>query len=256
MPPMNASLHTEEPPASSVDKSQPRVQRMFGQIAGRYDLLNRVMTGGLDVLWRRRTVREAPPAAEGPLRGRPILDVCCGTGDLAFEYQRAAAGTGARVIGTDFTPEMLALTEPKQPAASEQRVDYALADTLALPFAEQTFQIVAAAFGLRNVADTRGGLAEMARVLAPGGHVAILECSTPENPLVRRLAPLHTRVVVPVVGQLLNRNASAAYQYLPDSVAEFPSGPALVEMMTGVGFREVRYHPLMLGVVTLYVGRR
>ena len=245
------------PPASndvshSVDKSRPKVQAMFGEIAGRYDLLNRVMSGGVDVLWRKRTVREAPPATEGPLAGRPILDVCCGTGDLAFEYQPHAEKTGADVIGTDFTQEMLALTERKQPASGQ--VPYALADTMALPFASDTFQVVSVAFGLRNVVDTRAGLAEMARVTCPGGTVAILECSRPTGWLMRRLYPLHFKLAVPVVGRLLNKSASDAYQYLPDSVAEFPSGQELADLMTDVGYRDVRFHPLTFGVVTLYLG--
>ena len=224
---------------------------MFGQIAGRYDLLNRVMTGGVDILWRKRTVREAAPATSGPLARLPILDVCCGTGDVAFEYAPHAAAAGARVVGTDFTLPMLARTTGKQP---RDPVAFAAADTLALPFADDAFQIVSVAFGLRNLADTRAGLAEMARVTAPGGTVAILECSQPTNPLVRRLFPLHFRFVVPLVGQILNRNASAAYRYLPDSVAEFPSGQALADLMTAAGLVDVRFIPLTLGTVTLYLG--
>ena len=225
---------------------------MFGQIAGRYDLLNRVMTGGVDVRWRKRVVREAPPATSGPLRGLPILDACCGTGDLALEYLPSAHATGAEVIGTDFTPEMLALTEPKQRQPAP--VSYALADTLALPFASDAFQVVCVAFGLRNLADTQAGLVEMARVTAEGGRVAILECSTPESALMRGVSAVHTKLAVPLVGRLLNRNESEAYQYLPDSVAEFPSGAALADMMRDAGLRDVRYIPLMFGVVTLYLG--
>ena len=237
-----------------VDKSSPKVQRMFGQIAGRYDLLNRVMTGGIDVVWRRRTVREAAPATGGPLAGKPILDVCCGTGDLTLDYRRAAPD-GTLVVGTDFTPEMLAVTDRKQPPGGLP-VPYALADTLALPFAEATFQVVSVAFGLRNVSDTLAGLVEMARVTAPGGTVAILECSRPTNWLVRRVFPLHFRVVVPLVGQLLNRNASDAYRYLPNSVAEFPSGEELAALMRQAGLIDVRFVPLTFGTVTLYLGKR
>ena len=242
----------DSPAVGTVDKSQRQVRAMFGQIAGRYDLLNRVLSGGVDVLWRKRTVREAAPATSGPLHGLPILDVCCGTGDLAIEYLKSAHAAGARVIGTDFTEEMLALTTPKQRPPAP--IAYAQADTMALPFTDDAFQITCVAFGLRNVADTLAGLVEMARVTAPGGTVAILECSKPEGAIMRRLYPLHFRYAVPLVGQLLNRNAADAYQYLPDSVAEFPSGEALAEIMREAGLADVRFIPLTLGVVTLYLG--
>ena len=181
-----------------LDKSPARVQQMFGEIAGRYDLLNRLLSLGIDRSWRRRTVKLVPPEGDGP-----ILDVCTGTADLALAYWRAGRGQ-APVVGTDFCPPMLAIGREKcrraegirhTPCAElrhgryghrvartrSARITLLEADTLRLPFPDDTFQIVCVAFGLRNLSDTDAGLREMARVCRPGGRVAVLEFSTPSR---------------------------------------------------------------------------
>jgi demethylmenaquinone methyltransferase/2-methoxy-6-polyprenyl-1,4-benzoquinol methylase len=240
--------------AHSVDKSGERVRRMFGEIAARYDLMNHLLSGGIDVYWRARTVRRVAPQGEAP-----ILDVCTGTGDLALAYWEAA-GRKVRVVGTDFTPEMLKLAREKfirrgakSPGAD---VEFIEADTQQLPFPDDEFQIVSVAFGLRNVSDTRAGLKEMLRVCRPGGQVAVLEFSQPTFPGLAGLYRWYFRNILPRVGQLFAKNREDAYNYLPQSVSEFPCGQALAEIMAECGLQDVRFTPLTFGIATLYVGTK
>ena len=236
-------------PAASVDKSGGRVRGMFAEIAPRYDLVNRLLSGGIDVLWRRTTVRRAPPPRSGA-----ILDVCTGTGDLAMAYARAA-GPGVRVVASDFCRPMLDRGVEKSRAASLP-IEWVEADAMALPFPTASFDLVTVAFGLRNIADTARGLAEMARVVKPGGTLAILEFSLPANRFVRGFYLWYFRRVLPAVGNAVARNASDAYTYLNQSVEEFPSGEALATMIRAAGFDRVEMVPLTLGIATLSVCRR
>lgn len=236
----------------TVDKSDTRVRRMFGEIAGRYDFLNHLLSLNTDRYWRWQTVRKVPPAG-----ARPILDVCSGTGDLALAYDRAArqAGLDVSITAADFCPEMLAIGQRKaERTGAAERVEFVEADTQQLPFPDDTFQIVCVAFGLRNVSDTDRGLSEMARVCAPGGRVAVLEFSMPQRQPLRAAYGFYFRNVLPRIGQLVSRNGSAAYEYLPASVGEFPQGEALAGRMRSVGLVDVAYTPLTFGVATLYVG--
>jgi demethylmenaquinone methyltransferase/2-methoxy-6-polyprenyl-1,4-benzoquinol methylase len=238
---------TAAPP--QVDKSGARVKRMFGQIAPRYDLMNHLLSGGVDCYWRWRTVRAVSPDGSGP-----ILDVCTGTGDLAFAYAKRA-GHAIPVVGTDFTHEMLVRAGQKADRRpSQTAVTFLEADTQQLPFPDDTFQIVCVAFGLRNVSDTLRGLREMARVCRPGGRVAVLEFSTPRVPLLGRLYTLYFRHVLPRVGQLIARNREKAYRYLPTSVSEFPEGEDLTALMYAAGLEQTHFHRLTGGIATLYIG--
>ncbi len=235
----------------TVDKSGPRVRRMFGEIAGRYDFLNHLLSLNVDRYWRWRTVRTVAPKS-----GDRILDVCTGTGDLALAYHKATKGE-AEIVGTDFCHEMLALGHQKgMKARAGDRLTFIEADTQSLPFPSDRFNIVTVAFGLRNVADTDAGLAEMTRVCSPGGHVAVLEFSSPEWQPFKGIYSWYFRNVLPRIGQMLARNAESAYIYLPESVGEFPQGEALAERMRRTGLTEVSYRPLTLGVATLYVGKK
>lgn len=244
-PPLNHTGSTAAP----VDKSPERVRRMFGQIAQRYDFLNHLLSLGIDRYWRWRTVRRVRP--EGTL---PILDVCTGTGDLALAFDRAA-GRKLGIVAADFCHEMLDIGRQKAAKArAGERITFLEADTQNLPLPSNAFQIVSVAFGLRNVADTDRGLAEMARVTAPGGRVAVLEFSTPNWQPFKAIYGWYFRNVLPRIGQLLARNSTAAYEYLPESVGQFPQGEALAERMRGAGLEVVCCSPLTLGVATLYVG--
>jgi demethylmenaquinone methyltransferase/2-methoxy-6-polyprenyl-1,4-benzoquinol methylase len=235
----------------TVDKSGPRVRRMFGEIAGRYDFLNHLLSLNVDRYWRWRTVRTVAPKG-----GDRILDVCTGTGDLALAYHKAAKGE-AEIVGADFCHEMLALGHQKgMKARAGDRLTFIEADTQSLPFPSDRFNIVTVAFGLRNVADTDAGLAEMTRVCTPGGRVAVLEFSSPEWQPFKGIYSWYFRNVLPRIGQMIARNAESAYSYLPESVGEFPQGEALAERMRRVGLTEVSYRPLTLGVATLYVGKK
>jgi len=234
---------------TTVDKSGGRVRRMFGEISPRYDLLNHLLSGGTDIYWRWRTVRAAPPRGDAP-----ILDVCTGTGDLAFTYEKRSGE--ARVIGSDFTHEMLVIANQKRDADKRSRVQFLEADAQSLPFADETFQIVSVSFGLRNIADTMRGLREMTRVCQNGGRVVVLEFSMPQNRVIGGAYRWYFRHILPRIGQLLARNSQFAYNYLPQSVSEFAQGETLAEMMREAGMSQVKYYPLTFGIATLYVGTK
>lgn len=248
-----AGRNTDSGRTMNVDKSETRIRRMFGEISPRYDFMNHLLSGGTDFYWRWRTVRAARPEGDAP-----ILDVCTGTGDLAIAYWRR---TKADVVGADFTHEMLQLANAKQPS-SRQPVNgrgslrFLEADTQQLPFDDDCFQIVSVAFGLRNVTDTNRGLREMTRVCQPGGQVVVLEFSLPGNRILRAVYRWYFRHVLPRIGQLLARNRQSAYNYLPDSVSEFPHGDALADKMRTCGLEDVTWTPLTFGVATLYRGRK
>lgn len=241
--------------SATVDKSEARVRQMFGEISGRYDLMNHVLSGGVDYYWRWRTIRAVAPQGT-----TPILDVCTGTGDLALAYWKAGKGQ-IPVMATDFTPEMLRLAEVKrdrqfgkQIAAGAASLTFREADTQRLPFDDDQFQIVSVAFGLRNVTNTEAGLREMIRVCRPGGRVAVLEFSMPTNPLFNFVYRNYFKYVLPRIGQLFARNKQSAYEYLPASVSEFPYGQALADKMQSCGLQTVTWTPLTFGIATLYVG--
>jgi len=234
-----------------IDKSESRVRRMFGEIAGRYDFLNHLLSLNTDRYWRWRTVRAVPPKGEGP-----VLDLCTGTGDLALAYHRASGGK-ATIVGADFCRPMLTLgLEKGHRAGANGELMFVEADAQHLPFAADRFAIVCVAFGLRNVTDTDQGLREMVRVCRPGGRVAVLEFSMPRWQPFRAVYGWYFRRVLPRVGQWLARNQHDAYHYLPSTVGEFPSGEALADRMRGAGLADVTFRPMTLGVVTLYVGTK
>lgn len=227
---------------------------MFGAISPRYDFLNHFLSGGTDFYWRWRTVRAAPP--RGPL---PILDVCTGTGDLALAYWREGDRRHP-VIGADFTHEMLTLAGKKTAhataGAQAAPIAFVEADAQCLPFADEQFQIAAVAFGLRNISDTARGLRELSRVCAPAGRVVVLEFSMPTNRVFGGFYRWYFRHILPRIGQLIARDAQAAYQYLPNSVSEFPYGERLAAMMKSSGLESVTWTPLTFGIATLYIGTK
>ena len=232
-----------------VDKSGGRVRGMFAEIAPRYDFVNRILSGGIDVWWRHVTVRRAPPPASGAL-----LDVCTGTGDLALAYA-AKCRPGVRIVASDFCRPMLdrGIEKARKSGAA---VEWVEADAQALPFPDAAFGLVTVAFGLRNIADTSRGLAEMARVLVPGGRLAILEFSLPRNAIIRAGYLWYFRRVLPFLGNAVARNRSDAYTYLNQSVEEFPSGERLAGLVRAAGFDRVEMIPLTFGIATLTLATR
>ena len=236
---------------SLVDKREERIRRMFGAIAPTYDLLNHVLSLNTDRYWRWRTTRLVAPSGDGP-----ILDLCTGTGDLAFAYFKAAKGR-VPVTGADFCAEMLELARAK--AAKKRlagKITFVQADAQDLPFTSNQFQVVCVAFGLRNVTNTDKGIAEMVRVAAPGGRIAILEFSKPRGSMFGKLYQWYFKYLLPRVGQAISRSRDNAYHYLPQSVQEFPDGEALAEKLRGHGLTEVKYYPFTFGIATLYVGTK
>ena len=234
-----------------IDKSNQRVRRMFGEIAPKYDRMNHLLSLNVDRYWRWKTTRIVSPAGD-----LPILDVCSGTGDLALAYLKASRGA-TRILATDFCRPMLDVAAGKKARRGlDRELTLIAADTQQLPFDDDAFQIVAVAFGLRNVDDTDRGLREMVRVCAVGGRVAVLEFSMPGWQPLKGLYLWYFRYVLPRIGQWLAKNQEEAYNYLPASVHEFPSGAALAERMRQAGLGDVCYHPLTLGIATLYVGTK
>ena len=231
----------------TVDKSNDRVQKMFGEIAPKYDRMNHLLSMNVDRYWRWLTVRKLAPNKK-----EPILDVCTGTGDLAFSFHKYTDGR-VPVIGSDFCFEMLEVGRQKVDKF-DRDVSFVEADAQNLPFDDGQFQVVSAAFGLRNVADTDEGLREMTRVCRPGGQVAILEFSVPRYQPIKGMYGWYFKNVLPKIGQFLARNDSSAYDYLPESVGEFPCYEALVEKMVNAGMSSAKFYPLTGGIATLYVG--
>jgi demethylmenaquinone methyltransferase/2-methoxy-6-polyprenyl-1,4-benzoquinol methylase len=221
---------------------------MFAGIAGRYDLLNHLLSGNVDKRWRRLVAREL----QGSLtEGARVLDVACGTGDLSLTL----AGAGhARVIGLDFCRPMLEVARDKA-ANGPRRIPFVEGDALRLPFADESFEAVTIAFGLRNLAGVAEGLDELGRVLKPGGRLAILEFSTPVVPGFRSLFRFYFTRVLPRVGGWIS-GSRGAYEYLPDSVSKFPDQQRLAALMREAGFAEVGYRNLTGGIAALHTGTR
>lgn len=221
-----------------------RISRMFDRIAPTYDALNHILSANVDVRWRARTVERLS------LTGRErCLDACCGTGDLSLALARGGA---ASVVGSDFAPEMIRIAERK--AGNSAR--FVVADTTRLPFADGEFDVATVGFGVRNLEDLDAGLAELRRVLKPGGRLAILEFSRPRNPLFRAIYHLYFLLVLPLVGNLLSGGAENAYAYLPRSVLAFPEPEALADRLRRAGFSSVAWEPLTFGIAHLHVATR
>ena len=217
------------------------VQEMFGRIAPYYDRMNRLLSGGRDVAWRRLVVREA----RAP-HGERLLDVATGTGDMALEALR----NGAWVAGVDFSLNMLERARGKRGA---EGIRWMCADVLALPFPADSFDAVTSGFLLRNVIDVPGALVEQWRVVRPGGRIVCLEISRPPRNLLLPFYRFYFHRIVPLLGQLVSGDRSA-YTYLPRSADEFLSPDELADLMRHAGWREVRYRRLMLGTVAIHSG--
>jgi demethylmenaquinone methyltransferase/2-methoxy-6-polyprenyl-1,4-benzoquinol methylase len=234
-----------------------KVREMFTEIAPRYDFLNHLLSLEMDRVWRAWTTRRLWPILRRP--NARVLDLCCGTGDLAFALARGGA---AQVIGADFSHAMLVRASTKSKAHAQQAKPQAAvataffeADALRLPFADSSFDLVTSAFGFRNLANYESGLREIGRVLKPGGTVAILEFSEPPPGLPGDLYRWYCRKVLPKIGGLLSGNPNA-YKYLPASVARFFRPEELASLMTQVGYGSVSYELWTLRSVALHIGLR
>ncbi len=226
---------------------------MFARIAGRYDLLNHVLSMGIDRSWRAATVAKAAEArrlerVSPGVERMTVVDVCCGTGDLALAF----AERGARVVGIDFTPQMLSLAVPK--AGAEQRVLFATGDGQRLPVATACADAASVAFGIRNQADPVVGLREMARIVKPGGLVLVLEFSPPPRGPVGAVYRSYFTRVLPLIGGWISGDREA-YRYLPRTVTAWPEPDGVAAMMGAAGLEDCGWRSFTLGVACLHWGR-
>lgn len=232
-------------PHTQVDKDR-RVQRMFDAIAPTYELVNTVSSAGRDAYWRREMVRLAEVRPDDVL-----LDVACGTGDVARAF--ASADVRPRhICGMDFAASMLRRAADRPISGGT----FLQADALHLPAADGSVSIVTCAFGIRNFSNLSAGLQEMHRVLKPGGRVVILEFSVPRLPLIRQIYLFYFHRVMPIAATLISRDRTGAYRYLPRSVVSFPDRSEIVQALAAAGFATTTAHPCTLGIVTIYVARK
>jgi len=223
------------------------VRGMFGRVAHRYDLANHLLSFNVDKHWRAHTVRRVRSILDRP--EARVLDVCCGTGDLALALQR---GSACRVLGSDFCHPMLVAARDKV-ARKHARADLFESDALHLPVRDGSLDLITVAFGFRNLANYDAGLREMHRALRPGGVVAILEFSQPPNRAFGALYNFYSRRVLPLIGGAISGSRDA-YTYLPESVRKFPTAPQLAGSMRTAGFGQVSFEYLTGGIVALHYG--
>lgn len=241
--------HQEQPTldrALAGEQKGEYVAKMFGRIAGNYDLLNRMMSLGQDQTWRRRMAQLAQVPPNGV-----VLDLATGTGDVGVAVLERTPS--ARVIGADFALPMMRAGKAK--VASAESLAFVDADALAIPFPDTYFDAVLHAFLMRNISDIRKGFSEQYRVLKQGGHVVCLEIVGPSSPLIRTIYHLFFEQIVPQLGKVISGDAEA-YTYLPQSVLRFPPPTALSTIMSEVGFKKVRYERVMLGAIAIHVGEK
>ena len=218
------------------------VQHMFTRIAGRYDLMNRLMTGGQDVRWRRQVIRLARLHS-----GASLLDLGTGTGDLAREA--LAQVPRARVVAADFTLEMMRVGQRRGP------LDFSSADALRLPFPDASFDAVVSGFLMRNVIDLQKALQEQQRVLKKGGRIVVLDTTRPRKNMLSPLIWLHMHVVIPLLGRILT-GSSDAYRYLPETTEGFVTAENLASRMAVAGFKKIDYQRFMFGTIAIHWGEK
>jgi demethylmenaquinone methyltransferase/2-methoxy-6-polyprenyl-1,4-benzoquinol methylase len=221
------------------------VRKMFARISGRYDLMNRLMTAGQDVRWRRFVIRQA----QLPEIGR-LLDIATGTGDIALEGLRQRPGIQA--VGGDFTIEMM---QAGRRHSERRTIQWVVADTLTLPFPDNFFDAVTSGFLMRNVIDVPGAFREQFRVTRPGGRVVVLESSPPKKNLLRPFISIHLNYIIPSLGRFVAGDGDA-YRYLPDSTQQFQEPDTLVQMMSQIGFVNIHYRQFMFGTIAVHVGQK
>ncbi len=231
---------------STEAEASKKVREMFTQIAPSYDLLNHLLSLQLDRVWRARTTRILKPILQRA--DALVLDLCCGTGDLALSLSRAGS---ARIIGADFAHTMLVQANAKSAA----KIPFLEADALRLPFADCSFDLLTAAFGFRNLANYENGLWEIMRVLKPGGTMAILEFTEPPDGFLGNMYRWYFRGVLPRIGGMLSGDRSA-YSYLPRSVSRFFRPAQLAALMEAVGYEAVSYRVWTMGTVALHLAKR
>ncbi len=222
------------------------VRGLFDRIAPRYDLLNHLLSSGVDVLWRKKAI-----ALLQTHKPKTILDVATGTGDLAFEAARQL--DAPTIIGIDVAPAMLEIGRSKAAKRGIQGVRFSEGPAESLPFETSSFDAVTVGFGVRNFSDLDKGLKEMHRVLKTGSPLVVLEFSRPRSFPIQQLYDLYSKTLLPALGGLISQNREA-YEYLPETIREFPDGNDFLDILQSVGFHSLKYHPLTFGIATIYHG--
>ena len=236
-------------PYDDVRPKTEQVREMFDSIAPAYDFMNRAMTFGIDRLWRRRAVKMLRDVAHDE-----ILDVATGTGDLALLLARRLHPKS--VTGIDLSEQMLDIARKKNAKANvEADIKFYAADCLALPMADESFDCVTVAYGVRNFEHLKDGYREMLRVLRPGGTLCVIELSTPTSAVVRPLYKFYTRRIIPFVGRLVSKDVRA-YSYLPESIAAVPQRDEMTALMLESGFETATFRSLTFGTCTIYLGKK
>lgn len=236
-------------PYNNEEHKATQVKRMFDSIAGTYDQLNHTLSFGIDRMWRKKGIAYLRPFAP-----KSILDIATGTGDLAISMQRKL--NADRIIGADISEGMMDVGRQKVAEAGlSEHISFEYQDCTALTYAEDSFDAVTAAFGVRNFEDIEQGIREMYRVLRPNGHVMILELSTPEHFPMKQLYSIYSKWVIPTIGRLFSKEQSA-YSYLPASIKVVPQGKVMTDLLSRVGFSEVQARTLTFGICSLYTGTK
>lgn len=238
-------------PAGSADEASAAsaVREMFSSIAPRYDLLNHVLSMNVDRLWWNRTARAFADILNRP--NAQVLDLCCGTGDMTFALYRNRKQDSIEIVGADFSHAMLVRARQK---SGDRRIRWVEADALQLPFASGEFDLVTAAFGFRNLANYNRGLAEIHRVLRPGGEFGILDFGEPKG-LVGQVYRFYFHRILPAIGTVIS-GVSGPYKYLPASVQRFPAPEEMLQRMRDAGFRDASWTPYTFGIAGLYRGQK
>lgn len=244
-----ATIEEIKPYKDTEGAKKQQVADMFDNISGTYDLLNHLMSLGIDILWRKKAIRSLK-------RHQPqmMLDVATGTGDFAIEAIRQL--NPKKIIGVDISAGMLEVAKEKiAKKGLADQFEVQLGDSEGLPFENERFDAVTAAFGVRNFENLEKGLADICRVTRPGGHAVILEFSNPRKFPVKQLYNFYFRKITPFIGKIFSKDNSA-YKYLPESVAHFPDGEQFTDILKKVGFSEAIARPQFFGVCTIYIGKK
>lgn len=246
---MTNSDNTTVKPYSAEGNKKEQVALMFNNISGTYDLLNRFMTLGIDTIWRKKAIRSLKD-----IRPRLILDVATGTGDFAIESINTLQPD--KIVGLDLSEGMLSVAKKKiEKLGLQDRFELVLGDSENLPFEDNSFDAVTVAFGVRNFENLEKGLADIYRVIRPGGKAVILELSNPTAFPIKQLFHFYFHKFTPAVGRLISKD-DRAYKYLPESVAQFPDGKRFAAITTRVGFSETKVRPQTFGFCTIYEAKK
>lgn len=230
-----------------------QVAEMFDNISPKYDLLNHVLSGGIDILWRKRAIRELQASKSPVYCPKTILDIATGTGDFALE---ALALKPEKIVGVDISEGMLTIGREKMKKRGVDRIiKMQMGDSEGLPFADNEFDAVIVSFGVRNFENLLKGLSNMQRVTRPGGVCVVLEFSNPRQFPFKQLYGFYSRTILPLIGRMVSKDASA-YTYLPESVQAFPDGPDFLRIYEAAGFTNTKWIPLTFGVASIYIGHK